>query len=324
MEFYWEVRVAWLVDLLIFHFLQYVEEWHANRSGTGDKVLRRASVTCSQLCPCQAMVKPLQFHVIARSSHSATLGEGRLLCPLLCGPAFAARLTCVSVGRNTVLSLIAPLKSGSQIKSLKPEMSAWEYRSWRARQWSGYWRGEFGIIYVEVRSSCCSPGLSLWPRRNCRYYANVLWWRDWFKCTFGLYCCRIVLKLISPLGSMARGTPLWSWASQHNRLDQSCSGCACSPICSLVGTCLPPSARGVLNDFIMVWHFVGWALAHMGVFEAFIPNTHISSVWWKCCEEQYFGEKGHSDTACNVGQRNSRTCSLNTCFCYQTHRGLCP
>lgn len=33
--------------------------------------------------------------------------------------------------------------------------------------------------------------------------------------------------------------------------------CACSSICSLVGTCLQPSARGLLNDFIMVWHFVG-------------------------------------------------------------------
>lgn len=117
MEFYWEVRVAWPVDLLIFHFLQHVEEWHANRSGTGDKVLRRASVICGQLHPCQAVVKPLQFHVMACSSHSATLGEGRLLCPLLCEPAFAARLTCVSVDGNTVLSLIAPLESGSWIKS---------------------------------------------------------------------------------------------------------------------------------------------------------------------------------------------------------------
>lgn len=46
--------------------------------------MRRASVTHGQLCPCQVMVKPLQLHAVACSSHSATLGEGRLLCPLLC------------------------------------------------------------------------------------------------------------------------------------------------------------------------------------------------------------------------------------------------
>lgn len=136
------------------------------------------------------------------------------------------------------------------------------------------WRREFGMVYVEVRESS-SSGLSVWPWWNCRYHANVLRWRDWFEYTFGLYHCSIVIKLISPLGSMAWGTTLWSWASQHNRLDQSCFS-----VC--LGTCLQPSAKGLLNDFIMVWHFVGWALAHMGVFEAFVPNTHISSMWWKC------------------------------------------
>lgn len=136
-----------------------------------------------------------------------------------------------------------------------------------------------------------------------------------------LYHYGVVLKLISPLGSTAQDVALWSWRSQlvaqHNWLDQSYTGCACSTFCSLLWTCLQPSASGLLNDFIMVWHFVGWELAHMGVFEAFAPNTHISNVWWKCCEDQYFESKGHSDTSGNVGQRSSWTCNL--CTCSVTH-----
>lgn len=229
MEFYSEVRVAWPVDLVIFHFLQHVEEWHANRSGTGDKVLRRASVTCGHLCPCQAMVKPLQFHVMACSSHSATLREGRLLCPLLCGLAFAARLTCVSADGNTVLSLIALLESG--IESNPPNQKSQPESTDHGEQHSGVATGEgsLGWFMWKWHPVAFSSGLSLWPWRNCRYHANVLRWRDWLKYTFKLYCCSIVLKLISPLRSMAWGTALWSWASQHNRLDQSCTGVPAVP-----------------------------------------------------------------------------------------------
>lgn len=102
---------------------------------------------------------------------------------------------------NTILFLLVPFKSSSQIKSPKPENSAWEYWAWRAGQWSGYWRREFGMVYMEVREPvACTSGLPVWPRWNCRFHANVLRWRDWFKHTIRLYHYSTVLKLISPLG----------------------------------------------------------------------------------------------------------------------------
>lgn len=195
MEFYWEAKVAWLVDLLIAHFLQPVEEWHANRSGTGDKVLRRASVTRGQLCWCQANgeASPIACDGMFITLSHVRRGKAIVSSTLCCGPAFAAWLICVSVAGKTVLFLLAPFKSGSQIKSPKPENSAWEYWAWRARQWSGYWNREFGMVYV------CSSGLPVWPRWNCRFHANVLRWRDWFKHTIGPYHYSIFIKLISPL-----------------------------------------------------------------------------------------------------------------------------
>lgn len=122
MEFYWEVRLAGPVDLLIAHFLQLVEEWDANRLSTGEKVMRRASVMpmsgYGEASPavCNGMFITLSHIRRGKAVVSSTL---------CCGPAFANWWTCVSVDGNTVLSFIAPFKSGSQIKSPKPGKSAW-------------------------------------------------------------------------------------------------------------------------------------------------------------------------------------------------------
>lgn len=104
MEFYWEVRVAWPVDLLTAHFLQLVEEWHENRSGTGEKVLRRASVTRGQVMPMSGYgeVSPIACDGTFITLSHIKREKAVMSSTLCCGPAFAAWFTFVSVDGNTV------------------------------------------------------------------------------------------------------------------------------------------------------------------------------------------------------------------------------
>lgn len=138
----------------------------------------------------------------------------------------------------------------------------------------------------------------------------------------------VMLKLIHPLVGKVWGMALRRWwhllVLENNWQDLSYDGCAYSPFCDLLWTCLQPSASGPVQ-----WLYNSLVFCGMGIGRHRCPGSICSNhPHFKCVMEVFWGSVVHrvrntQITTNNVVQRNPWTCSLCTCS-RNNHMCSCP